>query len=37
MYDIPSEPQIRECVINEEVIENGKSPILVYENQVEYA
>ncbi len=37
MYDIPSEPEIRECVINEEVIENGKSPILVYENQVEYA
>ncbi len=38
MYDIPSTPGIRECVISEEVIKKGESPILLYanENQAEY-
>ena len=36
MYDIPSNTDIRECVIGEEVITKGDSPLMVYENQVEY-
>lgn len=36
MYDIPSSMGIRECVIGEEVIKKGESPILVYETQAEY-
>jgi ATP-dependent Clp protease ATP-binding subunit ClpX len=37
MYDIPSTQGIRECVISEEVITKGDSPLLLYENQVGYA
>jgi ATP-dependent Clp protease ATP-binding subunit ClpX len=36
MYDIPSNTDISECVIGEEVITKGDSPLMVYENQVEY-
>jgi ATP-dependent Clp protease ATP-binding subunit ClpX len=36
MYDIPSNPSIRECVIGEEVVTKGEPPILVYENQAKY-
>ena len=36
MYDIPSIPQISECVIGEEVITKKEPPLLLYENQVEY-
>jgi ATP-dependent Clp protease ATP-binding subunit ClpX len=31
MYDVPSQPGIRECVINGEVINEGADPLLVYE------
>jgi len=31
MYDVPSQPGIRECVINEEVINDGAEPLLIYE------
>ncbi len=37
MYDIPNMPGIRECIIGEEVITRGESPLLLYENQVGYA
>jgi ATP-dependent Clp protease ATP-binding subunit ClpX len=37
MYDIPSMTGVRECVIGEEVITEGESPLLLYENQVGYA
>ncbi|MBW1731722.1 MAG: ATP-dependent Clp protease ATP-binding subunit ClpX [Deltaproteobacteria bacterium] len=37
MYDIPSTPGIRECVIGEEVITKGEQPLILYENQVGYA
>jgi ATP-dependent Clp protease ATP-binding subunit ClpX len=37
MYDIPSSPEIRECVVNEEVITKSESPLMLYENQVGYA
>ncbi|HBF42734.1 MAG TPA: ATP-dependent Clp protease ATP-binding subunit ClpX [Desulfobacteraceae bacterium] len=36
MYDIPSSTGIRECVISEEVITKGESPLFLYENKVEY-
>ena len=36
MYDIPSNPGIRECVISEEVVTKGEAPLLVYENQAKY-
>ncbi|MCF8083716.1 MAG: ATP-dependent Clp protease ATP-binding subunit ClpX [Deltaproteobacteria bacterium] len=36
MYDIPSTPEIRECILNEEVVTKGESPMLLYENQAEY-
>ena len=36
MYDIPSIPEIRECVINEEVITKGDPPLLLYENQAKF-
>ncbi len=37
MYDIPSSPDIRECVVGEEVITRGESPLLLYENKAGYA
>jgi ATP-dependent Clp protease ATP-binding subunit ClpX len=36
MYDIPSTKGIRECVIGEEVVTKGESPLLLYENKVKY-
>jgi len=32
MYDLPSRPDVRECVITEEVVIGDREPILVYEN-----
>ena len=37
MYDIPSQSDIRECVINGDVIRKKKQPILVSENRAETA
>ena len=31
MYDIPSQPGIRECIINADVINEGAEPLLIYE------
>ena len=36
MYDIPSFPEIRECIINEEVVTKGESPLLLYENEAKF-
>ncbi|MBW2710091.1 MAG: ATP-dependent Clp protease ATP-binding subunit ClpX [Deltaproteobacteria bacterium] len=36
MYDIPSVPEIRECVINEEVVTKGTPPLLLYETQAKF-
>ena len=33
MYELPSKEDVRECLITEEVIKNGKEPILLYEPQ----
>jgi ATP-dependent Clp protease ATP-binding subunit ClpX len=37
MYDIPSRSDVRECVINEEVVMNREQPILLFEKQSESA
>jgi ATP-dependent Clp protease ATP-binding subunit ClpX len=37
MYDIPSRDDIDECVINEEVIEQGANPLLVLKQEAESA
>ncbi len=37
MYDLPSRSGVVECVIGEEVILNNDHPLLLYENQIEYA
>ena len=33
MYEIPSQDNVRECLINDEVIAKGEGPILVYEKE----
>ncbi len=33
MYDLPSHPEIQECIINEEVISSGVEPLLLYHGQ----
>jgi ATP-dependent Clp protease ATP-binding subunit ClpX len=33
MYDLPSHPEIRECIISEEVILKGAEPLLLYHGQ----
>jgi ATP-dependent Clp protease ATP-binding subunit ClpX len=37
MYEIPSQPDIRECVVSEEVVTNRESPLLLYEGSLESA
>ena len=37
MYEIPSKGNVRECLINDEVISKGEGPILVYEKEAEAA
>jgi ATP-dependent Clp protease ATP-binding subunit ClpX len=37
MYEIPSRTGVRECVVGEEVITKGETPLLLYENQAGYA
>ena len=37
MYDLPSRDNIKECIISEDVISRMKEPMLVYENQAEWA
>jgi ATP-dependent Clp protease ATP-binding subunit ClpX len=36
MYDIPSMPDITECIINEDVITKGEPPLLIYEKQAKF-
>jgi len=33
MYDLPSQPEVEEVIINEEVVLKGEKPMLVYENK----
>ncbi|MFM7204076.1 MAG: ATP-dependent Clp protease ATP-binding subunit ClpX [Myxococcota bacterium] len=37
MYEIPSQSGVKECIISEETIKDRKNPILVYENEAEWA
>jgi ATP-dependent Clp protease ATP-binding subunit ClpX len=37
MYEIPSQSNIRECIISEEVVLRNEGPILLYEKEVEVA
>jgi ATP-dependent Clp protease ATP-binding subunit ClpX len=37
MYEIPSQPDIRECVISEEVVTSRETPLLLYEGSLESA
>jgi ATP-dependent Clp protease ATP-binding subunit ClpX len=37
MYDLPSRDDVEECVINEEVIEQGNEPMLVFKQEAESA
>ena len=33
MYELPPEKNVTECVINEQVINNGDYPVVLYENK----
>ena len=37
MYDIPSEPDIKEVVVSEDSVEKGEKPLVVYQHQAESA
>ena len=37
MYEVPSIGHVKECIVSEEVVHQGKQPILVYENEAELA
>jgi ATP-dependent Clp protease ATP-binding subunit ClpX len=37
MYDLPSRNNVKECIISEEVVQRKQDPILVYENEAEWA
>ena len=37
MYDLPGRDNVKECIIAEEVVDRKKDPILVYENEAEWA
>jgi ATP-dependent Clp protease ATP-binding subunit ClpX len=37
MYELPSQTNIKECIINEDVIREKGKPIVVYGNKVETA
>jgi ATP-dependent Clp protease ATP-binding subunit ClpX len=37
MYEIPSRDDVTECVVNEDVIEQGAEPLLVYKREAESA
>jgi ATP-dependent Clp protease ATP-binding subunit ClpX len=37
MYDLPGKDNVKECIISEEVVGRKKDPILVYENEAEWA
>ena len=37
MYDLPSRSNVKECIISEDVVLRKQDPILVYENEAEWA
>ena len=32
MYNVPSEKDVKECIIKKETIVEGKQPVLIYKN-----
>ena len=36
-FDLPAKNNVKECIIGEDVVMYGKDPILVYENQPNWA
>lgn len=37
MYDLPSKSNVKECIVNEDVVLGKRDPILVYESEAEWA
>ena len=37
MYELPSRDDVEECVLNEDVIEHGADPLLVFKREAESA
>ncbi|NLF24264.1 MAG: ATP-dependent Clp protease ATP-binding subunit ClpX, partial [Deltaproteobacteria bacterium] len=37
MFNVPSEPDIKEIVISEDTVEKGENPLVVYHNRKESA
>jgi ATP-dependent Clp protease ATP-binding subunit ClpX len=37
MYEIPSQTNVSECIINDDVVLNHENPILLYVKEVEVA
>ena len=37
MYELPSRDDVEECIINEDVIEQGSEPLLVVKREAESA
>ncbi|RMG43725.1 MAG: ATP-dependent Clp protease ATP-binding subunit ClpX [Candidatus Dadabacteria bacterium] len=37
MFEMPSDPEIKEVIISEDTIKNGEKPLIVYESQAESA
>jgi ATP-dependent Clp protease ATP-binding subunit ClpX len=37
MYEIPSTPGVKKCIINADVVLNGKEPRLVMEDEIKAA
>jgi len=33
MYELPSQPEIQECIVNEDVILKQEAPLLLYHGQ----
>jgi len=37
MFDLPSKDNVKECIVSEDVVRRSAEPILVYENEAEWA
>ncbi len=37
MYEIPSQPNIKECIINKEVVQKKEKPLILYEKETKSA
>ena len=37
MYDLPNKSNVKEVIVNEDVVLRKRDPILVYENEAEWA